>query len=445
MFQPFALLLGVASLWYFRKSFHPSLFGLTFGLFFLYLPFVDRLPFNLAPGVNLVTLFLVTLACLRHTADNEETGRAGTAFRSLLLAWITVGTVAFIVSLGSAPSFSQLVVLFKRWLDPLLFGLLALSLTRRGDRRFVFACLIIGYTLVSVQGLREGFDIGHKSRIRGLMGQANELGAFLAMYAPLVLVAALSLVRGVKKGALFGLLIVGAWALMYTESRASLLALPLGVCALLMASGRVQYSFIGLFLVLILWAFPSLLPEKATERFESTYVEDMSGTGTQLEISAASRLDIWEGAMRMIAEHPLGVGFAQFQQMIPQYAPTRVYAMDAHNYYILTWAEFGFVGLAILLALLGCMLVNAWLLAKRATDPFLRALGLGMCASLIAALFVNFFGTRLMDIQVSTYLWVLSAVAAAARAPMRENEEVEEVSVDAAPVRINAWGLRSYS
>ncbi len=263
------------------------------------------------------------------------------------------------------------------------------------------------------------------------------------MYAPLVLASALFLVKSAVRLVLFGILAVGATALVYSESRASLLALPIGVCMLLWASGRGRYAVAGLLLVTILAAFPDLLPEKATERFEATYEEHLSRAGVYLDKNAASRLVVWQGALRIISEHPFGIGFEQFKGEIQDYAYTHEYALDAHNYYLLAWAEFGLIGLIVLLRLLYRMLANAWALARHGPDHFMRSLGLGLWACLMAALFVNCFGSRLMDIQVSTYLWVLSAVAAAARDTVYE-EEVEAL-VEVAPAREDVWGLRSYS
>ncbi|HEV8713333.1 MAG TPA: O-antigen ligase family protein [Candidatus Binatia bacterium] len=438
-----AILLGVALLRGLISRFRPSLYGLTFGLFFVYLPLLQRIPLNLAPGVNLVTLFLVALLCLRPAVDDLTLAPSSSAFRTLLFVWTTVGVFGFIIGLAGSIPATDLFVLFKRWLDPLLFSLLALRLTRREDQHFLLACMLVGYGLVSLQGVREGLDIGHKQRIEGLIGQANELGAFLAMYAPVVLVSVLFLTKGLIRLVPLGLLVLGVTALVYTESRACLLALPIGLCALLWTSGRGGYGFVGLLLVTVIMAFPSLLPEKATERFEATYKVDSFG-GEQLEESAASRLELWQGALHMASEYPLGIGFAQFSQEIRNYAHTnKKYASDAHNYYLLTWAEFGIMGLIVLLCLLSRMLVDAWALARHGSDHFARSLGLGLWAGLIAALFVNFFGTRLMDIQVSTYLWVLSAVAAAARDTVYE-EDVETPE-EGAPVRENLWGLQSYS
>jgi len=423
--------------------FRPSLYGLTFGLFLVYLPLVDRIPLNIAPGVNLVTIFLIALLGLQFTVARPSPDLHSSAFRKLLLVWLAVGVFGFLIGLSGSLPPTELFVLFKRWLDPLLFSLLALRLVRREDQQFLLSCMLIGYTLVSLQGVREGFDIGHKVRIAGLIGQPNELGAYLAMYAPIVLVTLLFLAKGVMRLVLLGVLALGVMALVYTGSRASLLALPLSVCVMLWMSGRGSYGVVGVLLVVVIAAFPGLLPEKAIERFEAAdtmSIPDLGGV--QLDKSAASRLVVWQGALRMISEHPLGIGLEQFKQQIHNYADTHEYALDAHNYYLLAWAELGLIGLFVLLFLLYRMLANAWALAKHAPDHFMRSLGLGLWACLIATLFVNCFGSRLMDIHVSTYLWVLSAVAAGTRDAVYE-EEGETLTV-VEPLR-DQWGLRSYS
>src|SRR5262245_38352350 len=227
--RPLAILLGIVLLRYLYSRFRPSLYGLTFGLFFIYLPFLDRIPLNLAPGVNLVTIFLVALLGLCQKPEGPTLGLSRDAFRNVLLMWLAIGTFGFLVGMAGTLPLLDLVILFKRWLDPLLFSLLALRLVRREDQHFLLACMLIGYAIISVQGVREGLDIGDKQRIDGLIGQANELGAFLAIYAPLVLISALLLTKGLVRFALFGLLVFGVTALVYTESRACLLALPLGI------------------------------------------------------------------------------------------------------------------------------------------------------------------------------------------------------------------------
>jgi O-antigen ligase len=58
------------------------------------------------------------------------------------------------------------------------------------------------------------------------------------------------------------------------------------------------------------------------------------------EASAASRLDAWEVALKMMVEHPLtGVGFSSFGQAYPYFSDTR--PRIAHNTFLQVGAEYG--------------------------------------------------------------------------------------------------------
>lgn len=404
------LLLLVAHL---IRELRPSRSGIIWGCFLLYLPLSSKLQLNIAPGINLVTIFLVTL--LMQKNEEGEVVPRGThegVLRGLLGAWIAVCVWGFFLALSGQLPAAELVVLLKRWLDPIFACLLAFRITKPEDRQFVLACVLFGYLLVGVHGLRHGLDYGEKVRIGGLFDQPNDLGAFLAMYAPIALVAALFLTTGWVRLPLLGGIGIGSWALLFTQSRAALLALPLGVLTVLFWSGRRGLSFIGILLVMLVWWFPEILPERATARFESTYVEAgaLPGSSGQLEDSAASRMDIWEGAVSMIAENPLGVGFAQFQPMIERYVKFRNEARDAHNFYLLVCAELGVVGLLLLLGMVWKILTVSWAVSQQSEDEFVKWLGLGVFATVLVTILVNVFGSRMMTLQVATSFWVLAAI-----------------------------------
>jgi O-antigen ligase len=395
----------------FIREIQPSRYGVILGGFLLYLPLMSKLQLNLAPGVNLVTLFCIALLFHKREESEPPRGEHEAAFRSLLYAWMAICGWGFCLGLGGPHDFVDLAVLLKRWLDPIFASLLALRLTKQEDRKFVLGCMLLGFTLVGLQGLRAGLDYGDKIRIGGLFDQPNDLGAFLAMYTPIGLVTALFLTNGMLRYAVLWGLYVGSWALLYTQSRAALVALPLGILTILFRSGRAGLGFIGLVLAVVIWVFPETLPEQATARFETTYVEKgLPGAKEQLEDSAANRVKIWTGAVEMITQNPLGVGLAQFPQQIGRYAKLSGPARDAHNFYLLVCAELGVVGLLVLLMMLWRVLTIAWTVSRRSTDALIQPVGLGMLACVLATIVVNFFGSRLMTLQVSTYFWVLAAI-----------------------------------
>lgn len=392
------------------QELQPSRYGKILGCLLLYLPLLGKLQFNVAPGVNLVTMFLLALV-LQKQDDPAPHGEYESAFRGLLYAWIAICVWGFVLGLSGNIPFLELTVLLKRWLDPVFACLLALRIVKQEDRRFVLACVLLGYVIIGVQGLRHGLDYGDKVRIGGLLDQPNDLGAFLAMYAPLALMSALFLTEGRIRYALLGGVVVGSWALLFTQSRAALIGLPVGILTLLFRSGRGGLGVLGLVLAGTIWLFPEVLPEQATARFATTYVEkSLPGAAVELEESAASRMNIWKGAIDMIADNPLGVGFAQFQREIGSYVKFKNEARDAHNFYLLVGAELGVGGLLLLILLVRQVLSVSWAVSRHVTDPLIRSLGIGMFACVLTTVVVNFFGSRMMTLQVSTYFWVLAAI-----------------------------------
>jgi O-antigen ligase len=411
--RPLAASLFVLFVLYLMRELQPSRYGKIFGCLLLYLPVLGKFQFNLAPGVNLVTLFLIALLVQKQEEEEERTspGEHEGVFRGFLYAWIAVCLWGFLLGLSGHTPALDLVVLLKRWLDPVFACLLAFRIVKQEDRRFVLACVLLGYLIVGVQGLRSGLDYGDKVRIGGLLEQPNDLGAFLAMYAPFAFIAALFLTAGRIRYLLLGGVAVGGWALLFTQSRAALIGLPIGILAVLFRSGRGGLGLLGLLLAGSMWLFPEVLPEQVTARFAETYVEkNLPGASAKLEESAASRMNIWRGALNMIADNPLGIGFGQFQQEIEHYAKFQNEARDAHNFYILVGAEFGIGGLVVLLLMLWKVVTISWAVSRQSIDPLVRPLGLGMFASALTLIVVNCFGSRMMTLQVSTYFWVLAAL-----------------------------------
>src|SRR3546814_5030961 len=90
----------------------------------------------------------------------------------------------------------------------------------------------------------------------------------------------------------------------------------------------------------------SLLPDSVTQRVEETEQSTASGD-EKLDTSTASRFEIWTGAALMWSEHPIGVGMNRFKRYIGHYS--KYVGYDAHNFYVLTTAELGPLGIGALL------------------------------------------------------------------------------------------------
>jgi hypothetical protein len=405
-----AIIVLVALVTHLVRRLRPSRFGLVFGLLLLYLPLHLRAPLNVLPMVNALTVCLGALILLIPTGSRQLGARAG-SLRTVTFAFLALSMVGLALSLSAGEEAGDLLTLFKRWVDPVLFGLLALSLIRDGDRRFAVACVALGYAIVAAHAVREGFDYGSLKRIPGLLGQANETAAYLAMYAPIVLALALLFTHGGPRTALIASVAVAGWGLVFTESRGGMIGYGAGVLTVLLASRRTTLAMAGLALAAVVYAVPGILPERVMARFESTVVEKASAVDTvddELEPSAASRIQQWTAGLKAMGANPVGVGFNRFKKVIGGFGGIK--GLDAHNFFVLVGVESGIAGLALAAALIVKIGSNALAVVRGARDPFARFLGAGTLGMVLAAVVVNFFGSRLMQEQPSTYFWVLAAM-----------------------------------
>ncbi len=402
----------ITILWMAARQLKPTRFGLVFGLMLFYIPLHYKVPLNAFPMVNALTVGMAALFKLRPE-DRGALLRRASAFRALAVGFLALCTFGLFMSVMRDPgAVMETTVEFKRWLDPLLFGLLALAMTKDEDRKFSIACMMIGYAIVAVHGIREGMDYGANKRIPGILGQPNETGAFLAMYAPFGLTLALLMLRGRLRLVLIAVSWLGGWALIPTLSRGSWLAYGVGMIVSLLASKKKGLAITGILIGAVLYAVPDLLPERVTARFEETVVEEgQPGEALEdtLEPSAAARITQWKSSIEAMATNPIGFGFRQFKKVIGNYGG--ISGLDAHNFFFLAGVEFGIAGFVIAVALFLKMGANAWAVARNATDPFTRSFGTACCAMTVAAIITNCVGSRLMQDQPSTYLWVLSAIA----------------------------------
>lgn len=117
-------------------------------------------------------------------------------------------------------------------------------------------------------------------------------------------------------------------------------------------------------------------------------------TGARLPADFATRVDIWNRAVMMIAAFPLtGVGLNAFRSLQPIVAPSShlspaVDIAHAHNIFLQTALDLGLPGLCAYLALLGVALANCVRIAG-GTSPVRRDVALALAANIAA---VHLFG-----------------------------------------------------
>lgn len=399
----------------------------------LHLSFDTGIPgLNVANLVFLLALSVVVLGGRKHFSTRES-GELSWP----LLAYFAAVVIGFFIAQFTMPlDWVDDVTALKTYLFyPLFYFLYRKCRLDATSTRWLIILVMIVAAVAGLEAIREGLDYGFgryadTRRASGPFGvdfhDANRAGVFYAMFLPMFIAMALFF-RGQKfwrLAAIAGCAIL-ALAIMATYSRQSYAIGLLGLALLLLRRNVVLAVMIGLLAI----PAASLLPESVTQRVAQT--EQQSDTGTEeLDLSTASRFEIWAGAMQMWADHPVGVGLRRFPKYIGRYSSYAGY--DAHNFYVLTLAELGPLGLAALLWLLWRM----WRLAgvvRRSIgnlDAESRALGIGFSVTVIAMAMGNLYGSPFSEGSVMTNFWILCGLMEHYAALKRAGAGQEAVQAD---------------
>jgi O-antigen ligase len=260
-------------------------------------------------------------------------------------------------------------------------------LARRSLWRIVEA-LILAALIVSLLGLYQYFFTADVitaegvRRIHGVYGSPNNLGLFLGRIVPIL--AALALFGGsLQRRAIYCLIGLPVTLCLYlTYSRGAwLLGLPAAFIFLGLMRGK-KTLLIALLAILVIAL--SLLPLIGTERLASL-VNTQSGT-------TFLRIKLWQGSLNMIRDHPLfGVGLDNFlyqyrtRYVLPE-AWEELDLSHPHNIVLDYWTRLGILGVIAIGWLQFAFFSKALRLYRQLDDRDLKALLLGLMASMVAFL-----------------------------------------------------------
>jgi putative inorganic carbon (HCO3(-)) transporter len=279
-----------------------------------------------------------------------------------------------------------------------------------------FSLLIVNRSFYNTVGSRDLSHFSYDVRYAGELGYAGEngLGAFEAQMA-LFLLALYAFTKNRKvKLVLVGLLITCVYCILFVFSRGAYAATLVGMVFF----GLFRERKLLLLALALLISWEVLLPTAVQQRITMTYSKEEG-----LDNSSAERIELWQGALKMIARNPVfGSGFDSYEFL----TATTQELHDTHNYYLKVWVEMGTIGLMMFIWLLFKAFNLGYTLFRRAKDQFLKGLGLGFATLMVAAIVLNFFGDRWSYLQVDAYLWIIMAFVARGLVMVRESKAAEE-------------------
>lgn len=302
----------------------------------------------------------------------------------------------------------------------LMFFVTVNAIRTRREMGILIATMCISSLLVAkgfhnVIGDRDFSAFSYELRDSGPLGWAgvNGLAAFAAQIG-VWLVAMIFAEKNWKWRAGYLATLAGnIYCLIYALSRGGYAAFLLGVGYL----GVRRYPLLIVILVVFLSVWPAVVPMAVSERVL------MTSENGQMDHSAASRVSLWEEAMGVFQADPLfGTGFNTYAygSHVGGYG-------DTHNVFVKVLVETGLVGLTIFLAIFYQLFRIGLRLYSSTEDPFLKGLGLGFSALMLAAFIGNMFGDRWMYFQITGYTYAFAAMAVRAQQMTEEGEEDDEV------------------
>jgi putative inorganic carbon (hco3(-)) transporter len=343
------------------------------------------------------------------------------AFGALLVAFVTATLLASDTAVAASDTidlvnFTAVVAMLMVLLD-----------TTSWLRRAVWA-VVAGIGLLAVLAIIQQVTKSYGSTYRGFAtvlpsGNAmrsagplnpNPFGQVLASAAVLGFYLARTEVRRVGRWLAYAIAAACVLAVVYSQSRAALIALLIVALAIGALRG-VRLRGLALAVCGVIALAPLVLPASLQSRIDALSSAVSANAGTPQDSSLRGRKSENLTALRMWADHPLvGVGPNNFEGHYEQYAEAigtdpRPEERGAHNLYLESLAETGVIGAAAFASVLWLALAGSWRARRhlRGRDALLaEGVFVALCAFLICALTLHSAYAR--------YQWIFIGLALAA-------------------------------
>ncbi|MCI0682559.1 MAG: O-antigen ligase family protein [Gemmataceae bacterium] len=180
-----------------------------------------------------------------------------------------------------------------------------------------------------------------------------------------------------QKAIAYGAAALMVHAILISFSRGGMLSLIVTIAVSFMLMPKRPIHYIGLIVaVVLMFRFTGT---EVFERFATSFV-----SAEERDEAAESRLVMWRACIETMMQQPLGVGAANWGEVVVRYGFPR--GKLAHSLWLQTGAELGVVGLALLVVFYGGCCLRLWSLTRPNSDvpdPWFRHLARMVIASLV--------------------------------------------------------------
>lgn len=397
--------------------------SLAFWLICLYVFFEYVRPQQIYTWIDIAPWPLISLSLATAAAIFEGRIRfKSSAIWLLLLAFSAVIVASSVGAQYPDVSYAGLSV-WVNWI--LMVVLIGAGLRTKAE----FFLLLVSFGLWNLKmtqfGVRAWFRSGFSFRASGVSGgpgwfqNSGEFGIEMCVFLPLAIYFAIGLWPRLSRVQKVVLLCVAASALVsmvVTSSRGAIIgAAAIGLWFLLRSQQKLKATVAIAAASLAIWL---IIPQESKARF-SEMGEDQT---------SQSRLTYWKDAVEITNNHPfLGIGY---ENWIPYYRSRYNPRGELpHNFLLECSSELGYVGLAVLLALIAAAFRETWLVRKRcgpgspSEDRFYWAMAHGLDGAMIGFAVSGSFVTVLFY----PYLWMnialILALSAVSRLPRARQQQ----------------------
>jgi O-antigen ligase len=279
------------------------------------------------------------------------------------------------------------------------------------------------------------FSVGGVTRAYATFGEPNPFAGYLEMTVPLLLALAIGFAASgparpvfqplgkLALVAIFVASIAGILALLATQSRGGYLGFAVGLGTIVwLTGGKVRWlgTVGGVICLVAILASPA--SGSVTERFRTESFTTKDAQVTTDNFAAQERAAHWRAAIHMAESSPiLGVGAGNFDERYREATTVwrfRIPRGHAHNAYLQALAQAGILGAVSYLSVLVAV---AWRIRrelKRAHDPVIRSVAIGV-AAITAAVAVHNTVESLHVLSLGLQLAVVWALLHLDREPRR--------------------------
>jgi hypothetical protein len=378
----------------------PTILG--FAALFLLATDALNMDLSLMPGVsakNLIIYFIAVVLGLRMVVSRATIMAAGQMQGAFIVqigyAIVTWLVAALLIQYPYYDLVASGIKLKTGLIDHYIFFLVFLFGVQTSEdamkviKGLLFGALLANFiTILDAAGIISlGFRIREDGRTAGAIGESNQYAAFIVLFLPATIAAAVS-ARGFGRLFWFGATLIGCMTLVMTASRGGFVGL-----AMMCAVGAYLYRHLISYSRISGWVFGSLILLVLVVSFSqygNLLAERMIGTSGSIDANTASsgRSDIWWDALVVMFAHPItlitGFGWDAYAYMPFQFSP--------HNHYLALWFNLGLVGLACGTYLLFSAIGRARRASLHAAPPLrgqLIAFVLGTVGVVTAVFFVD--------------------------------------------------------